>query len=154
MQNRLDVASGGIEVILYDADYRRLAAVLMSLEQAEAFPVEWVSPMQVYRETKGTMGQEPEQPGVRRGGRMNYDKIAVQVAQRLAQIGGEPRCRACGRENCTGAGLGPGHCDSRPLRPTLPGDAALPPPSRRPRRRKRRSPGSALKSPSYKPIAP
>ena len=68
-------------------------------------------------------------------------KIAVQVARRLAEIDGaeRPRCRACGRENCTGASLGPGHCDSRPLRPTLPGDAALPPPSRR-RRRRRRNP--------------
>jgi len=90
--------------------------------------VEWVSPAQVYRGTKG-------------GGRMNYSKIAIQVARRLAENdeAERPRCKACGRENCTGARLGPGHCDAVARGWMEPGDAALPPSSRR-RRRRRENP--------------
>lgn len=49
-------APQGVEVIFYTANFERISKVLMAQEWAESLPVEWLSPMQVYSKTKGTMG--------------------------------------------------------------------------------------------------
>lgn len=47
---------GYVEVITYNRDYRCLGKRTMPQTEADTLSVEWLSPLQVFRGTNGTMG--------------------------------------------------------------------------------------------------